>query len=219
MASLAAVGKLCAWGTRRGKGKSRRCHAVTPVSPAARIAAGEEKGRQKAMDLPPTSPLPSLSAAPPSRHAPASREAGGPRGEPPACAGSSQVECSQRPGRQGDGRRAARQPCAAEGYEPRRCGCAEAIVGVHRGGGDEAVDADADAGSFVVSFCLHRLRTATWTGCARTSGLRAGRVKGAASISNRSPSRVWTPSEKERVAVPKKWTCTSPARRNRSYLK
>ena len=41
---------------------------------------------------------------------------------------------------------------------------------------------------------------------ARVRPLRTGRVKGLASTSNTSPSWVAKPSEKDRVAVPKKWT-------------
>ncbi len=51
------------------------------------------------------------------------------------------------------------------------------------------------------------------------SRLRKGRPKASASISNMSPFSGLIPSEKDSVAVPKKCTCTSPGRRNRSYLK
>ncbi len=61
--------------------------------------------------------------------------------------------------------------------------------------------------------------TETDRGAALVSVLRSGSVKGAASISNTSPSRVVTPSANDSVAVPKKWTWMSPGRRNRSYLK
>src|SRR3546814_7913903 len=50
-------------------------------------------------------------------------------------------------------------------------------------------------------------------------GLRTGIVNGAASISNTSPDCVWTPSLNDSVAVPKKWTWTSPGRRKPGYLK
>ena len=56
-------------------------------------------------------------------------------------------------------------------------------------------------------------------GTCRTRRLRSGSVNGAAMISNTSPSRVSTPSAKDRVAVPKKWTWTSPGRLNNPYLK
>ena len=55
--------------------------------------------------------------------------------------------------------------------------------------------------------------------CAIGPELRTGRVKGAAEISNTSPSWQVTPSLKDRVAVPKKCTCRSPGRRNSLYLK
>ena len=54
---------------------------------------------------------------------------------------------------------------------------------------------------------------------ARASGLRSGKRKASASISNTSPAAVSTPSANDSVAVPKKWTCTSPGRRNSAYLK
>ena len=65
----------------------------------------------------------------------------------------------------------------------------------------------------------HSTFTVTACASARVNLLRSGKANGAASISKWSPSSVRTSSENDSVAVPKKCTCTSPGRRNRSYLK
>ena len=65
----------------------------------------------------------------------------------------------------------------------------------------------------------HSARTVANDGSAEERVLRSVIRNGAASISNRSPSFVVTPSAKLSVAVPKKWTWTSPGRLNWAYLK
>src|SRR5439155_16633230 len=61
--------------------------------------------------------------------------------------------------------------------------------------------------------------TATFCASARASGLTSARPNSFDSISKRSPSCVLIPSATDSVAVPKKWMCRSPGRRNRRYLK
>ena len=66
---------------------------------------------------------------------------------------------------------------------------------------------------------FYSARTRAFAALSVASRLRSGRPKGSHSISNTSPFSVFTPSLNESVAVPKKWTWTSPGRRNRPYLK
>ena len=51
------------------------------------------------------------------------------------------------------------------------------------------------------------------------SRLRSGRPNTSEAISNTSPFSARNPSLNDSVAVPKKWTCASPGRRNCAYLK
>src|SRR6185503_3467364 len=62
-------------------------------------------------------------------------------------------------------------------------------------------------------------RTAKFFAAARARRLRSGSRKASALISNTSPGSTRTCSENDRVAVPKKCTCTSPGRRKLPYLK
>ena len=92
--------------------------------------------------------------------------------------------------------------------------------GIAGDGGDVLVVGDlAHADERQTDRRAHSAVTVTGAAGAVASGLRNGSVKGAASITKTSPSRVCTPSAQDSVAVPKKWTWTSPARRKGAYLK